>query len=693
MKKILTSIIILVMMVLPIGVFAAGSVGVSPSSLEIEVGQTKKITITVSNVIGDVGITSSNTSVATVSKSSWDYLFTESEVEDGLTTKTYEITVTGVSEGTATITLNFDYASLDGGGDLTATKTVTVTVKRTSTNNNLASLKVDDDSVPDFSPSTTSYSVSTGNASVNITATPEDTNGARVSGTGRKNLNIGTNKYEIKVTAESGAVKTYILTITRIDNRSTNNNLASLKVDNASVPNFSPTKTIYTVETSNEVVNISATPEDTKATVASTNLGNKTLKYGTNKFEIKVTAENGGVKTYTLNINRIDNRSSNNNLATLTIDKGNIVFDKNKTSFEVKVDSNVEKVTISATTEDEKATIASGALGLKEIKYGSNKFEIKVTAENGNLKTYKLTIVRDDPRDTNNFLLELSTDNAKIPFNKNITSYSVNVENDIEKVLISATPESEKSTVSGTGEKKLKEGENRFEITVTAENQSVKIYTLTITRLKKGQVPEEYNYLKSLTIEGVDLEFDQSIVEYTLSLTDQDSLNFIYELEEGVLASIEGNENLKNGSVITLTVSKDTNSRKYTFNIVKEDVEEPPVTTSKKGGKSWIIFAIGGGLILLLLILLLLLKKKKSKEEEEVPETPTPDLGYDNMTYNVGNQANGYDPSQFNNVEPMNDNVNTNTTNNTGFISNDTNMNNQPNVNNGSEDIERFDNF
>ena len=525
MKKIISKLLFSIILILfPIVILADENFSISSSSLNIEVGSTKTFTITATNIIGNILISSSDNSIAALNLDEWN-------IDNSQENHTKDVTVTGITTGNAIITISVN-ATTANGQNINEQKTINVTVKNVSSNNSLSSIKIDDQIISGFNSLITSY-----------------------------NLNIN----------ESS-------------------------------------------------INISATPEDPTAKV--TDIGLKTLNYGSNKIEITVTAENGNVKTYTLNITRKDTRDTNNNLSTLTIDKGNFSFDKNKTNYTLIVDSDIEKITINATPESDKARIEGH--GLKTLKYGDNKFEIKVYAENGNLKTYKLTINREDPRDTNNYLSDLSIDGIKIPFNKNVLSYSLNADNDVEKININAISESDKAKITGAGEKTLKIGENRFEIVVTSENESNKTYTIVITRLEKGQVPDDVKYIKSLTIDGIELEFDQSIIEYSLSLKDEDSLKFNYELEDDVIASVEGNENLKNGSVIVLKVTKGINSREYKFNIIKD--EEEPVEIKKNKSKVWIIILVISGLLILGLIVLFIKLKKKKNNVEVIPETPTPNI-------------------------------------------------------------------
>lgn len=90
---------------------------------------------------------------------------------------------------------------------------------------------------------------------------------------------------------------------------SPNNALKSLSVSNAILtPTFNPEKPIentsftVTVPNSTKTVNISASTYDSRASLKGT--GNKNLNVGNNKVDIVVTAQNGAVRTYTINIVR-----------------------------------------------------------------------------------------------------------------------------------------------------------------------------------------------------------------------------------------------------------------------------------------------------------------------------------------------------------------------------------------------------
>ena len=89
--------------------------------------------------------------------------------------------------------------------------------------------------------------------------------------------------------------------------QSSNANLKSLWISAGELsPAFSPSTTSYTIKIPNDktVLTVSATPEDSSATVSVQ--GSKNMKVGKNQRTVKVTAGNGTVKEYVLNITRLD---------------------------------------------------------------------------------------------------------------------------------------------------------------------------------------------------------------------------------------------------------------------------------------------------------------------------------------------------------------------------------------------------
>lgn len=89
--------------------------------------------------------------------------------------------------------------------------------------------------------------------------------------------------------------------------------------------------------------------------------------------------------------------SPNNVLESLVINGYNLTptFSKFTENYDVIVPSDVSKIGISATALDGGATISG--TGTKELKVGSNRIEVVVTASNGNKRTYTIIVVRKTP--------------------------------------------------------------------------------------------------------------------------------------------------------------------------------------------------------------------------------------------------------------------------------------------------------
>ncbi len=279
--------------------------------------------------------------------------------------------------------------------------TVDVVVPK-STNNNLSSLSVDGKSVPSFSSSNTSYNLANTDAdTIVISATPSDSK-ATVTGTGSKTLRYGVNSFDIVVTAESGARKTYTVSVTKNDYRNTNNNLQSLTVEGYDLI-FNKDKLTYTLIVDHSVtsVNISAQAEDEKAKVAGG--GTKSLKIYSNVFNIVVTAENMTTKTYSVNVVRRDvagiagDLSRDNKLKSLSVKDYPFTFDADQLEYEIDVENWIENVELAFELNDPKASAVVSKEN--ELIVGANEILIKVYSESADERIYKITVNRqgDNP--------------------------------------------------------------------------------------------------------------------------------------------------------------------------------------------------------------------------------------------------------------------------------------------------------
>lgn len=226
------------------------------------------------------------------------------------------------------------------------------------------------------------------------------------------------------------------------------------------------------------------------------------------------------------------------------------------------------------------------------------------------------------------------------------TSYDVTVPNNVSSINVYANKGHSGQTISGTGNKTLTEGENAFNVTVTAEDGTTKkIYTINIRRKAKDETtnteesedttdntengeeqPKEVFGLSELGITGFDLdpEFKTDIFEYKLQLKeDKDKLDIItVATEANSNITITGNENLKNGeNIITILVTNETGDKTATYQItVNKDIETKDNTIAEEQEriqqekqKKIIILSASAAFVVIVGVIAIIVIIKKSK--------------------------------------------------------------------------------
>lgn len=162
--------------------------------------------------------------------------------------------------------------------------------------------------------------------------------------------------------------------------------------------------------------------------------------------------------------------------------------------FVVSVDGNIMTVNEAGIVTEENEGIVNGShkyttagnligfIYLDEAPSSSNNTYNNVTNNNTSNNTNKDNSTQEEKLDNNNNLKELNIDIDDFTFDSSITDYSLKVPYETQIIHITATLESDKATINGTGAKALKVGTNEYTITVTAEDGTPKEYHITIIR-------------------------------------------------------------------------------------------------------------------------------------------------------------------------------------------------------------------
>lgn len=123
-----------------------------------------------------------------------------------------------------------------------------------------------------------------------------------------------------------------------------------------------------------------------------------TLQTGMNTFVITVSDGENETVTYTLKVEK--HESDDNLLTSIGLSKGSLTFDSKVTAYHASVENEVQSVTVTPTLSDSKAIVKvngkdATSAGVKvTLPVGKTTVKITVTAENGDEKTYTLTITR-----------------------------------------------------------------------------------------------------------------------------------------------------------------------------------------------------------------------------------------------------------------------------------------------------------
>ncbi len=303
-------------------------------------------------------------------------------------------------------------------------------------------------------------------------------------------------------------------------------------------------------------------------------------------------------------------------------------FKRDKTQYSTTVPNSVSEVEVYATALDKNAKIeGTGKVSLKE---GSNKVEVKVTAEDGKTtKTYTLTINRKTEAEEEKESGEARLKNLGINpeqydftgFTSDVTEYATEVPNEVTEIEIYATAINSSAQITGIGKIELKEGKNDLAVEVIAANGTKKTYTISVTRKESENVAgttEKKLGLSMLSIKGVTLNptFNTETYEYTVDITEAlDSLEIQTEAnEQDATVEVMGNENLHDGeNTITILVKNKEVDKVTTYQIIVNK----NVAKEEGFGKEEIIKTIIIVVLIILIISAIILKIKMSKESVE----------------------------------------------------------------------------
>ena len=398
--------------------------------------------------------------------------------------------------------------------------------------------------------------------------------------------------------------------------------LSSLSVSSGALsPKFASGTKSYkvTVGTNVDSININATAASGSSFVSGYGSRSVKLNYGTNKVLVKVKNSAGKVTTYTLNITRTDGRSTVNTLASLDVSTGTLTpaFASNVNNYTVNVTNDIQNITLEGVLTDQASYYVTGFEPRQyELSNGTNTFYIKVSSQKGEINVYTINVFREElptecTTDTSNKALlkgiTMSVDIAGVEIDQ-IQDFDphINVYNDI-KVPYAATSLTIEGYSEDEGDTVEVFGAEDFEVAVPKEvtikvtskmcpNYS-NVYTLNVTRQVENP-PSDNAELVGIKIENHDeFEFSSNVRDYDIVLNKGETeLKITTDpADQGTFCDIQGNEDLKLRSTVTIVCTAEDRETTETYTISVRDI--------KKGMSNFVIILI---IILCILILIIL---------------------------------------------------------------------------------------
>lgn len=214
-------------------------------------------------------------------------------------------------------------------------------------------------------------------------------------------------------------------------NKSSNAYLSNIKINNNLIEGFTYNKFDYNMEVSSDVLRVDITASTVNSGALIEGIGSIELNEGENKIEVNVTAENGNVNTYIININRqVKNEnivlSNVNTLKSIIIDKISFEFNKDILEYNLETDFNTNKIFVSYEPEDDNASVKTESE--IDLVVGVNKINISVTALNGEERIYILNITRKKAE------LKEILNNSGIKYNDKYV-YGIKVDTSIDSLI------------------------------------------------------------------------------------------------------------------------------------------------------------------------------------------------------------------------------------------------------------------
>ena len=189
-------------------------------------------------------------------------------------------------------------------------------------------------------------------------------------------------------------------------------------------------------------------------------------------------------------------------------------FNKDILEYSVLVSDELEQITVTGKTIDSTSSIeGNGIYTLTELE---TIVSLKVVAEDGSTKTYKVIIKKETTYSSKIESLVVKEGELSPEFHKNTTSYSVLIPYEVTSLNMDIVLEDSNASYVVVGNENFIIGNNEVTIEVTSRDSSNKT-TYKINAIRQVQAS---NYLKDLSVVGYEInpEFDKYTLYYEVDV-------------------------------------------------------------------------------------------------------------------------------------------------------------------------------
>lgn len=324
-------------------------------------------------------------------------------------------------------------------------------------------------------------------------------------------------------------------------------------------------------------------------------------------IKLTVTNSNGEEKIeniYNLTINK-QKKEVDLSLKSLRVNGVPMKLAKDVFVYPYTSEYDTQSITIEAVPNDSSVRVMKDSKYEFPLEDSSISIDFSVKPMDGEAENYRIVVTRGVKPDTT--LKSLKINDKEIKLNEKEFTYDITVEYSVNEVEIEAVPNNKDAKVE-VDSKTLVVGENTAKITVTTAKAKGE-YILNITR--EDNIDKSVANLKELKVDEYSkLDFDENVLDYTLKFNkvpEKLTIKAKAKNEDGNV-EITGNENLVDGSNVTIKVTVDDISREYTL-ILKESKD---IVDNKK---VILVAIIGLSITIVILIILEIHSKKEEKRK------------------------------------------------------------------------------